>query len=61
MALPNSNIEDNYRDTLYMYDGNVLKIVVQPHQNIRPEVNFAVHNILTEKVDCYSPMGKLRI
>jgi hypothetical protein len=61
MALPNSNIEDNYRDTLYMYDGNVLKIVVQPHQNIRPDVNFAVHNILTEKVDCYSPMGKLRI
>ena len=60
MALPNAAIEDNYRDTLYYYEGNTLRIVVQPNRDIRLDVPFAVHNIFTGKVDCYSPKGKFR-
>jgi len=61
MALPNASIADNYRDTLYHYDNGVLKILVQPQQTIRDNVPFAVHNIFTGGVDCYSPNGKIRV
>ena len=60
MALPNASIEDNYRDTLYHYEGNTLRIVVQPNRDLRDNVPFAVHNIFTGKVDCYSPKGQFR-
>lgn len=61
MALPNASIADNYRDTLYHYNNSLLKIVVQPHQTIRDNVPFAVHDIFTGGVDCYSPQGKFRV
>lgn len=60
MALPNAAIEDNYRDTLYYYEGNTLRIVVQPNKDIRRNVSFAVHNIFTGNVDCYSPNGNFK-
>lgn len=60
MALPNASIVDNYRDTLYDYDNSVLKIVVQPQQTIRENVPFAVHDIFTGEVDCYSFNGRFR-
>lgn len=61
MALPNPESEDNYRDTLYAYMDGVLRIVLQPHQTIRDSVPFAVHNIFTGGVDCYSYKGRIRI
>jgi hypothetical protein len=61
MALPNAAIEDNYRDTLWKWINGILKIVVQPQQTIRDNVPFAVHNIFTGGVDCYSPTGKFRV
>ena len=61
MALPNSEVLDNYRDTLYLFEDNMLKILVQPFFQIRESINYAIHNISTGQLHCYAPSGNFRL
>lgn len=61
MALPNAEVDDNYRDTLYLFEKNRLKILVQPFSKIRDNIRYAVHNLLTNELDCYAPKGNFRV
>jgi len=59
--LPNRNINDldNYRDTLYHWDGETLTVTNQPYQ--RYNKPFALHDLKTKTFRCYKSNAAFKI